>query len=351
MGTLRIAVLVDEVAELEAAAGDPSALVESTASIVAALENLGHLPIMVEMQPGKPGEWLRRLITGRFDLAFNLCETVAGRSAGEHLAAASVELLGLPMTGARSTTLLYCLNKDSCNATLRANGVPVPEWRLIHVADGAPADWDIYPAIVKPAAEDGSNGVHSGSVVDDAEELASAIERLSKNFKRLLVQEFVNGREINLALVGHQLLPPAEIDFGHLPDDCPPIVSYEAKWLDGSPEDLGTRPICPARLSETEAGELQQLAARAWSLMEGKGYARVDVRLRANGEPAVIDINPNPDLGPDAGLARQARVAGWSYEELIERIVQVALEPSAGPNPAAGEYVRLEARAPEGEPV
>lgn len=343
-GGLRIGILVDQVAELEAAAGDPSASVHSTGSVRAALRSLGHEPIMVEMQAGKPMDWVRRLVSEEFDLAFNLCESVAGRSAGEHLAAASVELLGIPLTGARSTTLLYCLDKDHCNARLRAHDIPVPDWRLVYAADGPPADWKIYPAIVKPAAEDGSNGVHSSSVVHNAEDLAATVARLGKLWRRLLLQEFVVGREINLAVVGRYLLPPAEIDFAGLPPGSPPIVSYEAKWLDGSPEDLGTRPICPAPLSPAQAEELQLLAAHAWRLLDGGGYGRVDVRLRASGRPAVIDINPNPDLGPDAGLARQARAAGWSYEQLIDRIVEIALAPAG--KSTDDDFIPLKARLP-----
>jgi D-alanine-D-alanine ligase len=146
----------------------------------------------------------------------------------------------------------------------------------------------------------------------------------------VLVQEFIGGREINLAIVGNQLLPPAEIDFSTLPEGLPPIVSYAAKWHDQSPEFSGTVPICPAPLAPEESERLQRLAARAWRLMDGTGYARVDIRLTDDGTPYVIDINPNPDLSLDAGLARQARVAGWSYEELIGRITDEALEPSAG---------------------
>ncbi len=105
----------------------------------------------------------------------------------------------------------------------------------------------------------------------------------------------------------------------------PPIVSFEAKWVSGSEQDLGTRPICPAALPAEQAEQLQQLAARTWQLMDGRGYARVDVRLTPQSVPYVIDINPNPDLSMDAGLARQARAAGWSYDQLIRRILEEAL--------------------------
>lgn len=338
----RVVVLVDEIAEQEAAASDMAAPAQSTARIIEALQQLGYDPVELALRPGHVNEWVRQLASDRFDFAFNLCETVAGRAEGEHQAAATVELLNLRKTGASAATLLYCLDKDRCAAILRAHGITVPEWQLLYTAEEPPYDWDRFPAIVKPAADDASNGVHPGSVVESEEELVAAVERIRPHWKRVVVQEFIEGREINLAIVGNHLLPPAEIDFSQMPHDSPPIVSFEAKWMSGSPEDLGTRPICPAPLPTSTARELQVLAARAWSLMDGNGYARVDVRIAADGTPHVIDINPNPDLSIDAGLARQAQVAGWSYMELIGRIVETALAPN-GKATRAREWVFLEA--------
>ncbi len=326
----RVAVLVDEVAENESATALDMAPVQSTAGVLEALAALGHQPVELSLQPGRIGEWLGRLIDGGFDLAFNLCETVAGRAEGEHLAAAAVELLGLPMTGASSATLLLCLHKDRCAAVLRAHGIPVPDWTVLGRDDDSLDAWDRFPAIVKPAADDASNGVHPSSVVRSNSELRATVDRLRAAWRKLIVQEFIDGREINLAIVGEHFLPPAEIDFSRLPEGLPPIVSFDAKWRPGSPEDLGTQPICPARLPKARVAELERLARRAWRLVDGQGYARIDVRLAADGVPYVIDINPNPDLSPDAGLARQARAAGWSYTTLIERIVEAALDGRAG---------------------
>jgi D-alanine-D-alanine ligase len=320
----RIAVLVDEIAELEAVGGEQIAPAQSTLRIIAALETLGYQPVEVILQAGKTDEWLSGLLTGDFRAAFNLCETLAGRADGEHLTAAAVELLELPMTGASAATLLYCLNKDRCSAVLRSHGISVPEWRLVRRADPTPADWTRFPAIVKPAADDASNGIHAKSVVHSQAELLAELRCLHDRWDAL-VQEFIAGREINLAIVGRFVLPPAEIDFSTLPEGSPPIVSFEAKWAAGSPEDIGTRPVCPAPLSPEQTRDLQRLAVRAWGVMDGRGYARVDVRLSDDGVPYVIDINPNPDLSHDAGLARQARVAGWSYDELIGRVMEEAL--------------------------
>jgi D-alanine-D-alanine ligase len=345
----RVAVLVDEIAEREAAGHEQSAPAQSTVRIIDALEALGYEPVELALQPGKIGEWLGRLTAGDFRVAFNLCESVAGRADGEHLTAAAVELLKLPMTGASSATLLFCLNKDRCSAILRAHGMRVPDWKLVRLADPLPHDWNLFPAIVKPAAEDASNGVHANSVVRSQGELMETVERLRQNWGLALIQQFVEGREINLAIVGRHLLPPAEIDFSTLPEGSPPIVSFEAKWVTGSPEDLGTRPICPAPLPPEQAVDLQRLAARSWKLMEGRGYARVDIRLTPDGVPFVIDVNPNPDLSLDAGLARQARVAGWTYDELIGKIVEEALSTGEVDGQRADDWIFLPAQPAAGE--
>lgn len=320
----RVAVLVDQVAEEEAAASDMAAPAQSTFRIIDALRSLGHEPVELALEASRTADWLRQLAHGEFDIAFNLCETVAGHADGEHLTAAAVELFDLPMTGASSATLLYCLNKDRCSAVLRAHGVPVPEWTLIAADEPVVQNWNHFPAILKPAAQDASNGVHPNSVVTSHDELIDVLEKHRASWGDMVLQEFIAGREINLAIVGRYLLPPAEIDFSTLPEGSPPIVSFEAKWVTGSPEDLGTVPVCPAHLPPEQSEQLQLLAARAWQVLDGSGYARIDIRLTADGAPYVIDVNPNPDLSIDAGLARQASVAGWSYEDLIKRIVDSA---------------------------
>ncbi len=321
----RVAVLVDEIAEAEALEFGDTAPAQSTASVIHVLDTLGYEPVELALQADRPDDWLRRVIEGDFHLAFNLCETVGGQSDSEHLPAAAIELLGLPKTGATAATLLHCLDKDLCSAVLRAHDISVPEWRFIDEDEPVPEKWDRFPAIVKPLAEDASNGVHSNSVAYSRDELQRAVAKLGEAWGALIVQEFIDGREINLAIVGNYLLPPSEIDFSTLPEGAPPIVSFEAKWAPGSAEDQGTRPICPAPLEAGLAESLQLLTARAWTLMGGEGYARVDVRLSPSGVPYVIDVNPNPDLSPDAGLARQARSAGWSYEDLISKIIEDAL--------------------------
>jgi D-alanine-D-alanine ligase len=201
------------------------------------------------------------------------------------------------------------------NAILHAHGLPIPAWAV--AGEDTADDWTTFPAIVKPAGEDGSVGIHEASVVEDALELRAALQRTPAP---ALVQAFVGGRELNVGIVGDAVLPVSEIVFSGRQR----IVSYAAKWSPGSSADLGTRPVCPARITATLHAETVALAREAWAVVGGAGYGRVDLRTDAAGRAHVLEVNPNPDLAPGAGLARMAGAAGWGYDGLVARILEEA---------------------------
>jgi D-alanine-D-alanine ligase len=315
----RVAVIADAIAETQE--HFESATPGGLAAVRDALASLGYEPVVLEFA-GDPSAFLGALRGGDFDVVFNLCEGLAGQGLDEPLPAAAVELLGLPLTGARAFTLGLCFRKDLVNAHLRAQGIAVPDWTVARA--GERLRWRAFPAIVKPAAEDSSLGVDEDSVVGDRDALEAALARGHAAFERLLVQRFVDGREMNLALVGEHVLPHSEIHWA-LPEGLPRLVTYAAKWDTGSVYDLGTVPRLLGPEEARLGGRLTRLARRVWAAVEGVGYGRVDVRVDARGRLFVVDVNPNPDLSPGAGLARQAAGAGWSYADLVGRIVDVAL--------------------------
>jgi D-alanine-D-alanine ligase len=152
----------------------------------------------------------------------------------------------------------------------------------------------------------------------------------------VLVQEYVAGREFNAGFIGKRMLPIAEIRFDGMPDGNWPIVSYAAKWLPGSPEDEGTQPVCPAEVPADLAKRIGEVAREAWLNMSGgEGYGRVDLRVNADGQPYVLEVNPCPDLSSNAGLARMGRAFGWSYDDLVMQIVDEALMRSQSHRAAA----------------
>jgi len=186
-----------------------------------------------------------------------------------------------------------------------------------------------FPLIVKPVREDGSVGISSKSVVACEDDLRARVTEIVHAFRQpCLVEQFVAGRELNVALFGYpaaRVLPLSEIDFSALPAGMPPIVSYDAKWNEGSAADLGTRPVLHPQLPNAIAARVRRVAVEAFRAVGMRDYGRVDVRLSMNGIPYVVDVNPNCDLSRHAGMARAAAAVGIEYPAMAKLLVRYAL--------------------------
>jgi D-alanine-D-alanine ligase len=271
---------------------------------------------------------------------FNLCESL-GRDARLETAVPMVlDLMGIPYTGSPAEALSAALYKDRVKARLLAAGVPTP--RATVLADPAAPCSIRLPAIVKPSREDGSAGITSESVVYDEISLrARAADCIASFGAPCLVEEYIEGREFNVALLGYpqaRVLPLQEIDFSDMPGDRPPIVTYDAKWKVGSIDDIGTRPVVhvhPA-LPASVAARIRRAASEAFRAVDVRDYGRVDVRLSPSGVPYVIDVNPNCDLAAEGGFARAARAVGIDHPALARLLVRYALRRKKGV-PSAGQ--------------
>lgn len=332
---MRIAIAFDALALAPAAPADVRGVLPAVDAVEQALAGLGHEAVRLPV-PAAAGPALAA--AAGVDLVFNLCESIHGDGAGEARWVAALELIGVPVTGAGSELIALARHKDRVGAILAAAGVTIPDSRTL-LADGDPFDGITFPAIVKPAAADGSAWITQRSVARDVQELKRAVAESADAPGGVLVQPLLTGRELNVALVGAELLPVAEIEYVDVPDGYWPIVDYAAKWRTGSVEDGMTVPRCPARIPEALARDAVALARTAWQALGGAGCGRVDLRADAQGRLHVLEVNPNPDLAPDAGLARMAAAAGWSYPELVQRLVRDALE-------RAGSSARPTAVAP-----
>ena len=296
-------------------------ILESVEAVEEALAADGHEVVRVPVNPD--GRWIDRVRRGKFALAFNLCEGVDGVAALEPAVIAALELVGVPYTGSSSATTTLCLRKHLVNTLLDRAGLPVPRWGIVRSGGSLPATG--FPAICKPAAEDASLGVEQRSVVRTMRALAERVDAMHERWEEVLVQRYVDGREVNVGIVGDQVLPVAEVEFGGMPRGMWRIVSYRSKWVAGSDEDNGAMPHCPADLPSELTAEIVGTAVAAWRAVGGEGYGRVDLRIDRAGRPWLLEVNANPDLSPSAGLARMARTAGIEYPELIRRIASYAL--------------------------
>ncbi|HEU5218100.1 MAG TPA: ATP-grasp domain-containing protein [Gemmatimonadales bacterium] len=303
---------------------DVAAIMSNVTEIQTSLRRAGHDTTLLPVHLGDVG-WLRR--AQRHDLIFNLCEGVNGYARYEDFAVAALELTRVPFTGCPSWPVTICHRKHIANTLLAAAGVPVPPFVLARGI--TPPSGLRYPVIVKPSGEDASVGIDSGSVCATRKALRDRLAKVGEQWDEILIQEYVPGREVNVGFVGRDILPLSEILFDRMPAGSWPIVTYAAKWDTGSAEDLGTEPVCPAKLTPELSRRVIQAARQAWDTLTGsKGYGRVDLRITEQGEVYVLEVNPNPDLSTDAGLARMAGARGWEYGELLLRVVEEAVQRS-----------------------
>ena len=259
---------------------------------------------------------------------FNLCESLFGRSIWESNIPILLDLLNIPYTGSDGRTLALSLNKAQSKELLRAHGLPVPNFTVYQdKVDGLPSNVR-FPLVVKPLQEDGSIGITFDSVVNNSSQLRRQVSRLlDQGFQPLIAEEYIEGRELNVGILGNenpQILPISEIDFSSLPSGYPKIVSYNSKWKVNSPEYKGTKPTIPAKLDKKLQEKVEAVAMKAYTLLHCQGYARIDLRLSSDNVPYIIEVNPNPDISPEAGFVRSAKKAGLSYEDLIISIVENA---------------------------
>ncbi|HEU4988312.1 MAG: hypothetical protein KGL93_13865 [Gemmatimonadota bacterium] len=316
---MKIAIVFDGASAI--AAFPDLLILDTVEAIERAIVEEGNTVTRIPVHPD--GRWIERLRKGRFDLVFNMCEGVDGVAALEPSVIAVLELLGLPYTGNSSFTTGLCLRKHVVNTLLSEAGLPVPEF--VAVRPGETVKSIGFPAICKPAAEDASIGIEQKSVVRTRRALLSRLEAMHERWNAVIVQRYVEGREVNVGVLGDQALPIAEIDFSGMPKGKWRIVSYRSKWETGSDEDIGTAPRCPADLAPELAEEIRRVALQAWRAVGGHGYGRVDMRIDREGRPWILEVNPNPDIAPDAGLARMANAAGISYPRLIRAVCQAGV--------------------------
>ncbi len=282
--------------------------------------------------------------------AFNLCESLVGDARLESAVPLVLELLGIPFTGSPPEVLSFALRKDRVKQRLEAAGIPTPQGRVLSGPDepslaALVADLT-FPLIAKPVREDGSVGIWATSVVHDVEGLRRAVDAVVTTFRQpCLVEQFIDGREFNVALLGHptaRVLPLSEIEFSGLPEGAPRIVSYDAKWKTGSVDDLGTVPVLHPTLAPAVAARVRRVATDAFRAVGVRDYGRVDVRLAANGVPYVVDVNPNCDLSPNAGMVRAAAAVGIDYGALSSLLVRYALRRRKSEGDVAGAARRAQ---------
>ena len=328
---MRAAIVYDDpVTSRYSDAGEQAAVSGILDSVDAVHNSLRELGYQVELVPlALPAEnAVVRLKSLKEDIVFNLFEGFPGYSESEALVPETLSELGIPCTGCTPEILKTALDKARTKEILQAGSVPTPRFQLLTPQTVSTFRLK-YPCIVKPHKEDASHGLTEDSLVRDLASLEKQVIRIANTYGgAAIVEEFLEGREFNATVLGNSeciVLPISEITYS-LPPDKPPILTFAAKWEPGSPYFEGTKAICPAAVSEAEREHISAVALKAFQVLGCHGYVRVDMRFSNDNQLNVLEINPNPDISPGTGAARQAAADGMTYTEFIEKIVRLALE-------------------------
>lgn len=265
------------------------------------------------------------------DVVFNLVELYKDQPRLEMSFTGILELLNVAYTGAPPLALGTCQNKTLTKRILSSIGIRTPRYKIIKTMDRSFRLGLHYPLIVKPALEDASVGIDNDAIVENVDALKKRVQYVFNSFNQsALVEEFILGRELNVAVFGDKdpiVLPISEIDFSLMPDDLHPIVSFQAKWDPMHVAYHKTIPICPALLPEKTRKEAENMALTCFRAVGCRDYARVDMRLsKADNKLYVLEVNPNPDLTEDAGFMRSATHGGYSYKKALKMIVDFAYQ-------------------------
>lgn len=267
------------------------------------------------------------------DLVVNFCDEGYNNDPRKELHIASMlEILDIPYSGGGPQCLAFCYDKSLVRGIATEMNIPTPNAFFIKAEDNIFELSLNFPLIVKPNLGDASFGITSESVCYTAEELLTAISNIRDKFgydHPLLVEEFLVGKDLSLGVIGnppnsYTILPIIEADYSSLPEDLPKICGYEAKWQSDSP--YWNIKSIPADLPEDIEKQIGEYSLKLFERLECRDYARFDWRLDANGNPRLLEVNPNSGWAWADDLANMAKLNGMSYTEMLNEIIKSALE-------------------------
>ncbi len=308
----------------QSASTDSMDVLTQVDAIERSLNILGYRPVVIPFTKDLP-LFIDRLKRESVQMVFNLCETVDEDATLCGHPAAVLELLGVPFTGSPSMSLMISTDKMLTKQVVHSSGILTPESVLVNHPTNLNSDALTFPVIVKPQFEDASIGIDQNSVFTDPQALEQGIHDFTDRFGSVIVEEYIDGREFNVSLMGYPSLAPlplAEIDFCRLPENLHRIVGYRAKWDPTSLEYQNTRRIFPENLSPRLQKKIENTALLCSRLLRIRDYGRIDMRVDHEENVYVLEANANPCLSPDGGFAAASQKSGLSYDQMVAKIIE-----------------------------
>lgn len=285
----------------------------SGAAVAGSLKRQGYAVLELEPDPAVLTPLAGSGGTVKLDVAFI---ALHGRGGEDGRIQAVLEWLGVPFTGSDMLSSALGMDKVITKRLLQTDGVPTPSWQLCR-RDGEAPVVGKFPVVVKPAREGSTVGI---TIVRQPDQLAAAVKLAERHEGDVLIEEYIDGYELTVAVLDGEPLPPIEI----VPTDS--FYDYAAKYTPGRSDYQ----LPPTHVAEATWRQAQTLAARVHRLLGCSGATRVDFRVDRAGRPFVLEINTVPGMTETSLLPKAAAAAGLDYDALVLRILASALGRAAG---------------------
>ena len=297
--------------------------------VVSTLRALGHevRPLGVHDDLGE----IRRIVAEwKPHIAFNLLEGFDDVTIFDQNVVSLLELMKLPYTGCNPRGLLLARDKSLSKKLLSYHRIEVPPFEVFRIGRPARRSKRLpFPLIVKSLTQEASIGISQASVVDNDEKLRERVAFIHESIgTAAIAEQYIDGRELYVGIFGNQslqALPVWELFFTNMPPEARRIATDRVKWSVKYQKkyDIQSGPALDLPAPVTE--RIQHVCKRTYRALELSGYARIDLRLDADGRVWVIEANPNPQIAKGEDFAASAESAGLPYDALIQRIVNLGL--------------------------
>jgi D-alanine-D-alanine ligase len=286
----------------------------------------------------------QKLALARPQIVFNMAEGLSGPNREAHVPA-MCEYYGVPYTASDPLTLSLTLHKARTKEILAHRVIPTAPFVLVSAREDLSRITLPFPLFVKPVAEGSGKGIFANNLCESEAQLRErALFLLDEYRQPVLVETYLPGQEFTVAILGNgssaRCLPIVALDFTTLPPGAIPVYGYEAKWLWDDAEHQLEIYECPARIPESLRARIEQVSLDAYHALGCRDWCRIDIRADASGVPNVVELNPLPGIIPDpkmnSCMPKAARVAGMTYDQLIQEVVRIAWKRIHGRDLAAG---------------
>lgn len=304
---------------------------ETEIDVKRALLKLGHevqvVSVHDELRP------IRKTIEAwQPHIAFNLLEDFAGDGALDFYVVSYLHMAGIPITGCNPRGMMLARDKALSKKILHYHRIKVPDFRIFPWGKKIKAQKLKnlpYPMIIKSNIEQGSVGISQASYVSNEKELLKRVEQLHDMTQGdAIAEQYIDGRELYVGILGNErleVLPIRELCFDDKATQEQRIATYNVKWNDKYRKKIGFKYTFAKDLQNGTRTRIEKLAKRIYRKLLLNGYARLDLRMDARGDVYVLEANPNAAIAHDDDLALAAKKAGYSYTELIERVLKLGL--------------------------